>query len=112
VVAARGAGTRDWLLQRGTAVVLAVYVLVLAGFFATHTPVTFEAWCALFAVPAMRVLTLAAVVAVVFHAWIGWWVVTTDYLRGGVRLLAQAAVLVLLAVCLVWGLRIALGAVG
>ena len=112
MVAQRGRGARDWLLQRVTAVVLAVYALVLAGFFATHAPVRFEAWRALFAAPAMRVLTLAAVVAVVFHAWTGWWIVTTDYLRGGVRVFAQAVVLLVLIGCFVWGLRIALGAVG
>lgn len=105
-------GLRDWVLQRITAVVLAVYVLVLAGFFTTHSPVRFDAWRGLFAAPAMRVLTLTAVIAVLFHAWIGLWVVSTDYLKGTARILVQALVLVLLTGCFAWGLRIALGAVG
>ena len=38
-----GSGSRDWFLQRLSAVVLAVYSLVMIGFFLTND-VTYQTW--------------------------------------------------------------------
>ena len=38
-----GSGSRDWVVQRISAVVLAVYSLVMLGWFLTHQA-TFELW--------------------------------------------------------------------
>ena len=39
-----GSGSRDWIIQRISAVVLAVYSVVLLGFFLTHGDVTYLEW--------------------------------------------------------------------
>ena len=39
-----GSGSRDWIIQRISAVVLVVYSVVLLGFFLTHGDVTFVEW--------------------------------------------------------------------
>ena len=42
-------GTRDWLMQRVTAVVMALYVLLLLALALWHPQVNYETWQALFA---------------------------------------------------------------
>jgi len=41
-------GTRDWLAQRITAVVMAVYTLILLYVFVRNTPLSFGVWHELF----------------------------------------------------------------
>ncbi len=41
-------GLRDWIFQRISAVILGLYVLVLLGFFITHSPLTYDQWKAFF----------------------------------------------------------------
>jgi len=107
-------GLYDWLVQRVSAVVLLLW-FVYAGFFVvTHAPLNYELWHDFFNHTAMRVFTLAAMVSLCMHAWIGLWTISTDYLTpmmlGGkatfVRLVFQLGVLAVLAAYLVWSIQI------
>lgn len=101
-----GSGSRDWVVQRISAVVLAVYFLVMVGWFATHTP-TFELWRGFMLSLPMRLFTLLALLSLVGHAWVGMWVVFTDYVKsGGVRFVLQSAVILAVIVYLFWGVMI------
>lgn len=74
-----GSGSRDWIVQRISAVVLAVYSVVLLGFFLTHD-VTYEAWSGFMMSLPMRLFSLVAIIALAGHAWVGMWTVFTDYI--------------------------------
>lgn len=110
-------GLHDWVIQRFSAVVLAAYTLVLLGWLIMTPEVNFSAWSALFGATWMRVFSLLALVSLCAHAWIGMWTIATDYLTsmtfGGaattVRLLFQAACVILIFVYLVWGVQILWG---
>ncbi|MGL6162016.1 succinate dehydrogenase, hydrophobic membrane anchor protein [Microbulbifer sp.] len=110
-------GTFDWLYQRATAVLLAVYTFFIVGFIFLSKDFGYESWSALFAQRWMRVFTLLALLSTIVHAWIGLWTVITDYITN--RLMgAKATVLrlvmeVLLAAVAVfytaWGIEILWG---
>ena len=107
-------GLYDWLVQRVSAVVLLLWVVFVACFVATSAPFTFAEWQQLFAQTWMRIFTLAAVLALCAHAWIGMWTISTDYfttaLLGSkatvVRLLFQIVTLMILVVYLLWSVQI------
>lgn len=110
-------GLSDWLVQRVTAVILLAYTLFLAGFiFVGHAP-DYAAWKALFACTGMRIFSLAAVLSIAAHAWIGLWSVSTDYFterllgpKGNIiRLVFQAVVAVILFSYVIWGIQILWG---
>ena len=110
-------GTSDWLVQRVSAVVLAVYTLVVFGFIVCHSGMDYATWHGFMTATPMRVFTTLALFSFVGHAWVGLWTVTTDYLTSrqmgakadGLRLVLQLAMAVALAVVVVWGLQVIWG---
>ncbi|MBU2863199.1 succinate dehydrogenase, hydrophobic membrane anchor protein [Reinekea marina] len=74
-------GLLDWLMQRVSAVVLAAYTVFLFGFFVTTSEVTFEVWQALFANFWVKIFTLATLLSLVGHIWVGMWTIATDYVK-------------------------------
>lgn len=103
-------GLRDWLLQRVTAIILAIYSVFLIAFFLTHSKVDFNTWHILFSHQWMKVSTILFVVALLFHAWIGMWTVFTDYVKiTWLSLTLQVLVVVGLLACFFWALQILWG---
>ena len=95
-------GTGTWLLQRGTAVVLALGVPWLAWRVAVAAPLDYAAWRAFFAPLAMRLLMLVFTIALALHAWIGMRDILMDYVRPlGLRLALYLIVIVTLAACVI-----------
>ena len=74
-------GLADFVLQRVSAVVLGLYGLCLAGFFAVTPNVDHAALVGFLDSLTMKAFTTLAVVALAMHAWIGMWTVGTDYVR-------------------------------
>jgi succinate dehydrogenase / fumarate reductase, membrane anchor subunit len=101
-------GLRDWLAQRVTGVLIAVYALFLAAWLlALPQPVDYAAWKSLFASGWMRVATLLLAVSLVWHAWVGMRDILMDYIKpAGIRLALQVGVLLTLAVYLGWTVQI------
>ncbi|MFZ5574212.1 MAG: succinate dehydrogenase, hydrophobic membrane anchor protein [Pseudomonadota bacterium] len=96
-------GTGSWLLQRATAVLLALALPGLAVYVLAALPVDFAGWQALFAPQGVRVLLLLAAVALALHAWVGMRDIVMDYVRHiGARLALLLAVIVILAGSVVW----------
>ena len=105
-------GLTDFVIQRVTAVILAVYSLCLIGFFlgdVTHKSLTTFFWSA-----PMQIFSSLALLSMLAHAWIGMWTIGTDYLRpaqvGGlattVRFGYQIVCVLVLCVYLIWALRL------
>ncbi|BCR24725.1 succinate dehydrogenase, hydrophobic membrane anchor protein [Aquipseudomonas alcaligenes] len=110
-------GLYDWMAQRVSAVVLAAYFIFLIGYFVVNPGLGYAEWHSLFSHNAMRIFSLLALVALIVHAWVGMWTITTDYLTPmaigrwatGVRFLVQAACGVIQFVVFVWGVQILWG---
>ena len=110
-------GVSDWFIQRVSAVILAVYSLVIVGFCLLQGEMTFAAWSGLFATTWMQVFTLVVILATCAHAWIGMWTIGTDYIRphtmgagaNARRYYYQVICLIITGVYLVWGVRIIWG---
>ena len=101
-----GSGSRDWIFQRISAVVLAVYSVVIVGFF-LFNDVNFEAWKGFMLSLPMKLFSLVAILSLVFHAWVGMWTVLTDYVKSsGLRLVIQSLVITAVLVYLFWGAMI------
>jgi succinate dehydrogenase / fumarate reductase membrane anchor subunit len=73
-------GLSDWLIQRISAIVLTAYVFVITGFLLANPNIQYSQWLQLFDASWMRVFSIAALLSLAAHAWIGMWCVSTDYL--------------------------------
>ena len=109
-----GSGTRDWFLQRVSAVILAVYTVVVFGWILFHSGFDYEQWKGLMMTLPMKVFSLLAVLSLVAHAWIGMWQVFTDYVTtrqmgpsaSGLRLVLTSAVIIAVLAYAVWVIQI------
>lgn len=100
-------GLFDWVVQRATAVILAAYTVFIVFFLLTSPDLTYEQWRALFQATWMRIFSLAALIALLSHAWVGLWTISTDYLQSAApRFAFQAACGLLAFVYLVWGIEV------
>ena len=100
-------GMRDWLAQRISAAVMALYSVILAVALLGGEPITYAVWRDLFAEGWMRVATLLFAASLVWHAWVGARDILMDYVKpDGLRLALQVLTVLLLAAYLGWALQI------
>ncbi len=98
VTAGSHTGTGTWLVQRATALVLALAMPVLCAYVLAAVPADFAAWRALFQPQAMRAACVLTAAALALHAWVGMRDVFMDYVRPTLlRLTLYLAVIVILA---------------
>ena len=103
-------GVSDWLVQRVSAVVLTVYLVVLVGWSMFCSDGGYQSWYGFMMSTPMKVFSILAVLSLVSHAWIGLWAISTDYLKQAcVRLAFQIVTVLALLVYLIWALIIFLG---
>ena len=103
-------GLGDWLLQRLTAVVMAVYTVGFAFCVVWHAPGTHAQWKALFAGGLARVATVLFFAALLYHAWVGMRDIVMDYVKSAaVRLVLQSAIALALLAYLAWAVAILWG---
>jgi succinate dehydrogenase / fumarate reductase membrane anchor subunit len=101
-------GTGSWIAQRVTALLMALYTVLVLGMFLLRTgPMDYAAWKALFASGWMRVATLIFAVSLAWHAWVGMRDILMDYARpDSLRFALQVVTIVLIAVYLGWAAQI------
>ena len=91
-------GLRDWLAQRITAAIMAVYSVIALVVVLTGAPISYAVWKDLFAQGWMRVATLLFAVSLAWHAWVGVRDVLMDYIKPtGLRLALEVVTLLVLA---------------
>jgi succinate dehydrogenase / fumarate reductase membrane anchor subunit len=96
-------GTGTWLLQRATALVLALALPGVLLRIVAAMPLDFPAWHALFAPLWVRVLMLLSGAALALHAWVGMRDIFMDYVHPtGLRLALYLAVIVTLTGSVAW----------
>lgn len=110
-------GLSDWLVQRISGVVLAIYTLWVMAYLLSHPNLDYAQWVTLHENFGVRLLSLAAVLALAAHAWIGLWAVLTDYvtvrLMGSkatvIRLSAQLVAIAVILIYVIWAVEILWG---
>jgi succinate dehydrogenase / fumarate reductase membrane anchor subunit len=103
-------GLRDWLMQRITAVVMAVYSVFMAGWLLLHPNVNYEAWTGLFASNVVRSFSLLFLIAVFLHAWVGMRDIVMDYIKfASLRMLIHVTVILTLIMYAIWSVQILWG---
>ena len=78
----RGDGMRSWLIQRISAVFIALYLFYLLASVCSFTHVDFATWHAWVSITANKILLLMFFLALLLHAWVGIRDVVLDYIHG------------------------------
>lgn len=103
-------GLRDWLAQRVTAVVMAGYSLVIAGYLLAQPSFGYDTWIELFSGNVMRTFSLLFLLSLFYHAWIGVRDIVMDYVKPAtIRLLIHVLVILALVVYVIWSVQILWG---
>jgi succinate dehydrogenase / fumarate reductase, membrane anchor subunit len=100
-------GMRDWLAQRVTAIVMAIFTIVLLVSFLTGQNFTYEGWAGLFARQWFKLFTMVTFFGMFYHVWVGVRDIWMDYIKPvGIRLTLQIATLLWLLACAAWTVQI------
>ena len=100
-------GLRGWIVQRVSAVVMALYVLLFIGILIFGRPTNFSEWRGLFSGQAMKLATLLFTLSLLLHSWVGMRDILMDYARPmSVRLALETLVAVLLVAWGGWAVQI------
>ncbi len=104
-------GLFDWLAQRVTAVLMALYTLLLVGIALVAGGIDYTLWQSLFANAAFKLASFLFMVSLLYHAWVGAREIYMDYVKPtGIRLAVQATTIALLIAYLGWTIQILWGA--
>ena len=99
-------GLAGFIGQRITSVVLTLWVF-LVGVSVLFGPLSYDTWAALFAPLWMKVITLLALVSLLYHAWIGMRNIWMDYVTPvWARLSLQTITVLWLIACGIWSVQI------
>ncbi|HWI81379.1 succinate dehydrogenase, hydrophobic membrane anchor protein [Ramlibacter sp.] len=101
-------GARDWLVQRVTAVLMALFtLLVIAQVVFSRGPVGYDRWAGIFASQWMKVLTFTVIASLLWHVWVGMRDVWMDYVKAvWLRLSLQVFTIVWLVGCAGWAIQV------
>jgi len=100
-------GLRDWLSQRVTAVLMAVFTLILLVQVLAGGELGYDRWSAIFSAQWMKLLTLVVFIALGWHAWVGVRDIWMDYVKPvALRLTLQVLTIVWLVGCTGWAVQV------
>ena len=101
-------GLRDWLAQRVTGVLMALFTFaLLAQVLLTSGDIGYDKWAGIFSAQWMKALTFALIVALIYHVWIGMRDIWMDYIKPvGARLVLQIFTIVWLVACAGWAVQV------
>ena len=101
-------GLRDWLSQRITGGLMALFtIILLAQVVFSRGPIGYDLWAGIFAAQWMKVLTFSVIVALLYHVWVGMRDVWMDYVQPvAIRLVLQVFTIVWLVGCAGWAIQV------
>jgi succinate dehydrogenase / fumarate reductase, membrane anchor subunit len=100
-------GLRDWLAQRITGALMALFTLALLVQVLLPGEMDYVRWSGIFAQQWMKVVTFALFIALAYHAWIGVRDIWMDYVKPvGIRLCLHVFTLVWLVGCTGWAVQV------
>jgi len=93
-------GLRDWLAQRITAIVMALYTVILLACFLGASDFSYTGWAGLFARQWFKIATFVTLLMMFYHVWVGMRDIWMDYVKPVIaRLLLQSATILWLIGC-------------
>mgnify|MGYP001235546688 CR=1 FL=1 len=100
-------GFRDWVAQRVSAIILAVYTVFFIYALIVLRNDGYSGWSNLFSNLWMKILSALAVLALCYHAWVGIRDIWMDYIKPvGLRLSLQICSIFWLLGCGLWAIII------
>ncbi len=100
-------GLRDWLSQRVTAALMALFTIVLVVQVLMPGPIGYDKWAGIFAAQWMKVLTFVVIVSLMYHVWVGMRDIWMDYIKPvGLRLVLQVVTIAWLLGCAGWAVQV------
>ena len=100
-------GMRDWLSQRATATLMAIYTVLLLAQVLFGGPLGYDRWASIFSAQWMKVATFVILVALGWHAWVGVRDIWMDYVKPvAARLALQVFTIVWLVGCIGWAIQV------
>jgi len=100
-------GLRDWLSQRVTASLMALFTLAVIVQVLLPGEMGYDKWAGIFAAQWMKVLTFVVIVALLYHVWVGMRDVWMDYVKPvATRLALQVFTIVWLVGCAGWSIQV------
>ncbi len=100
-------GLRDWLSQRVTATLMAIFTLAVIVQVLLPGSMGYDKWAGIFSKQWMKVLTFVVIVSLLIHVWVGVRDVLMDYVKAvGARLALQVATIVWLVACAGWAVQV------
>ena len=100
-------GLRDWLSQRITAALMALFTLVVIVQVLLPGPLGYDRWAGIFSRQWMKALTFVVIVSLLVHVWVGMRDILMDYVKPvGMRLALQVATIAWLVGCAGWAVQV------
>ena len=101
-------GLRDWLAQRVTACLMALFtVILLAQVIFSKGPIGYDKWAGIFHGQCMKFLTFVVILALLYHAWVGIRDIWMDYVKPvSIRLPLHVLSIVWLVGCAGWAIQV------
>ena len=107
IVVGAGYGLKDWIAQRATAVIMALYTVVMTVVLLFVQPSDFQSWRDLFSCGIIKFITFLFVVSLAYHAWIGIRDIWMDYVKPvSVRLTLHVVTIAILLGYAAWACAI------
>jgi len=103
-------GLRDWLIQRITAILMALYLLSITGYLLMQPNLDYNNWTGLFSRQTVRTFTLLFLLSLFYHAWVGIRDIVMDYVNSAAaRLVIHVLVILALLLYAMWSVEILWG---
>ena len=100
-------GLRDWLAQRITALLMALFTLALIVQVLLPGEMGYDKWAGIFSRQWMKVLSFVVIVSLLYHVWVGMRDVWMDYVKPvGIKLALQVFTIVWLVGCAGWAIQV------
>jgi len=100
-------GLRDWLSQRITATLMALFTAAVIVQILLPGEMGYDKWAGIFASQWMKVLTFVMIISLLMHVWVGMRDVWMDYVKPvAIRLALQVFTIVWLVGCAGWAIQV------
>jgi succinate dehydrogenase / fumarate reductase, membrane anchor subunit len=107
IVTGASYGLRDWLAQRVTAILMALFTIALLVQVLFAPTLDYYSWSGIFAQQWMKGLTFVVILALAYHAWVGIRDIFMDYIKPvGIRLALHVFAIVWLLACAGWAIQV------
>jgi len=100
-------GFKDWLSQRVTATLMALFTVALIVQVLMPGAMDYDKWAGIFSSNWMKTLTFVVFISLLYHVWVGMRDIWMDYVKPvGVRLGLQVFTIAWLVGCAGWAIQV------